>query len=592
MWTLFSALRQFKIRNRLVILLLVALLVSTGSVIVISRMVAQSLLQNYLADYVESTQNEIAASVGMIVDEIHLLAARLTVNNGIYHLFNRERQLSFAARSRRLRQLLDGLLVHKEIVGAIYIVNRENRIYEYVPAGPMIQRPDLLDIHQVRSSALPIWGSVKKDTAGDAYIVFGRKFDNFYTGEALGELFIYIRQSAFHEMYRKMVPEGGFSFIIADDQRVISHPDPAQIGKVYFDTSLFHTDRPFSYKNSRYRGERVIVAIRQFDDHLKRLGIHWKIVSVISERRLFRAIARINRLVLLIGSAILLAAILAAVYFAFQITRSVARLRDKLEAFGKGGPPPAAGGGPARDEIAVLEESYDKMVLRIQDLIHKNNLEKEKQRELELTALQAQINPHFIYNTLDAIGWIAKLKRQPEIEKLVIALATFFRISLHKGDKFITVEEEIQLVQSFVTIEQMRFPGKLAADYRIDPAIRSLPILKIILQPLVENAIKHGIHPKDGPGRIEVKGYRDGDAIVFEVTDDGVGFTADFHSRSAAARNKYGGYGLRNVNERIRLEYGPGYGVSLQSEPGRGTTVTVRVGAPQDPAREEETAGS
>ena len=572
----FIFLRRLRIRNRLVIFLTLALLLSTGFIIVIARTVAQSLLKNYLSDYVEATQSEISASVGLIVDELNILAARLTVNNGIYQLFNSEPQRTYAARTARLRQILDGLLVHKEIVGAIYIVNRANEIYEYAPADLVIQKPDLLDIHRVRTAALPVWGGVKRDVHNNAYILFGRKYDNFYTGETLGLLFIYIRQSAFYEIYRKMVPEGGFSFILADGQRIISHLDKDQVGKVYFDTALFQSDRPFSYKSTVYHGERVLVAIRQFDDHLKRLGIDWKIVSVISEKHLFAAVSRVNWLVLIIGSAILLAAIPLAVYFSFTITRSVGRLKDKLDAFGRGASRPVSAGPPG-DEIALLEESYNKMVLRIQDLIRKNNLEKEKQRELELIALQAQINPHFIYNTLDAIGWMAKLKNQTEIEKLVIALATFFRISLHKGDKFITVEEEIQLVQSFVTIEQMRFPGKFVASYQIAEEIKACSILKIILQPLVENAIKHGIHPKDGAGHIRVNGLKDGDDIVFEVMDDGVGIATDRDPVRASLQNSRAGYGLRNVNERIKLEYGAAYGITLHSEPGKGTTVTVRI---------------
>ena len=569
-------LRRFKLRNRITLFLVLALIFCSGCLITVSRAVAQSLLKSYLYNYIESTQKEISSSTELIIDEINILAARLTVNDAIYDLFNYQK-LSYTNRESQLKRILDRLLVHKELVGAIYIVNRRNEVYEYAPSGGFFQKPDLLDINRTKSSILPVWGQTKRDQANNSYIVFGRKYYNFYTGETLGLLFIYIRESALYNVYRKIVPAGSYSFIIADGKRIISHPDKDQVGSVIFDTALFDVKSPFSYKQVHYNGKPVILAISQFNDNLKSIGINWKIISIISEKQLFGAIAGINRIVLIIGSVILMVAILLAVYVSFRITESVAGLKHKLDVFGKS-PIQAITSGPPRDEIAVLEESYDKMVQRVQELITKNNLEKEKQRELELIALQAQINPHFIYNTLDAIGWIAKLKNQPEIEKLVVALATFFRISLHKGEKFITVEEEIQLVQSFVTIEQMRFPGKFEISYEIPEELKQHYILKIVLQPLVENAIKHGITPKNGMGHIQIHGMIIGDDLIFEISDDGVGFemnTANFDI--SYQKTKYSGYGLRNVNERIVLEYGPDYGIGFESEKHKGTTVRVKL---------------
>lgn len=198
---------------------------------------------------------------------------------------------------------------------------------------------------------------------------------------------------------------------------------------------------------------------------------------------------------------------------------------------------------------------------------------------MELVALQAQINPHFLYNTLDAIGWIAKLKKQTDIEQMVIALARFFRLSLHKGDKFITLEEEIQLVQSFVTIEQMRAPDKFDISYNIPEELKDIKILKIITQPLVENAIKHGISRKRGKGKIEVNACRTDNGLRLEVMDDGAGFdmsSTDFWVQGSSLRRS--GYGLRNVDERIKLEYGREYGLEIMSEVNLGTTAVITVG--------------
>ena len=231
------------------------------------------------------------------------------------------------------------------------------------------------------------------------------------------------------------------------------------------------------------------------------------------------------------------------------------------------------------DEIAQLEASYNEMIERINNLIIKNQDDAEIKRKLELDSLQQQINPHFLYNTLDAIAWMAKLKKEPEIESLVLSLAKFFRISLHKGDKFITVEEEIELVKHFVDIELIRFPDKFTIVYNVDEEVKNYQTLKIIIQPIVENAIKHGISSLEDMGHISINAYLDEGDVVYEIIDDGIGFNppADLFTKKDPYQQTKSGFGLYNVNERIKLEYGHDYGVSVESKPQEGTKITIRI---------------
>ena len=168
-----------------------------------------------------------------------------------------------------------------------------------------------------------------------------------------------------------------------------------------------------------------------------------------------------------------------------RLTESLKRLQDKLTELGNGKLDSLIDDEP-RDEIWELENSYNEMAVRINDLIQKNMEEKERERQMEFAALQAQINPHFLYNTLDALGWIARIKKQEEIEQMVLELANFVRMSLHKGDRLITIEDEIQLVKSFATIEQMRNPDKFDITFSVEPVFSKELIPKIILQPIVE----------------------------------------------------------------------------------------------------------
>ena len=260
-----NGLRRFKIRQRLLLFLILALIISSVCILLVTRTVAQALLKNYLYNYLKSSQEEIAASAELIIDEINMLAVRLTVNSELYHLFN-QKQLSFAEREAGFRQRLDHLLVHKELVGAIYIVDHQNEIYEYAPVGRIMQQPDLLDVGQVKNASLPLWGAIKKDQSGDSYILFSRKFHNFYTGESLGYLFIYVRESALNNVYRQIAATDSFSFIVDDRQRIISHPNAEQVGSVIFDAALFETATDFSYKRVRYQGQPVILAISKFNN--------------------------------------------------------------------------------------------------------------------------------------------------------------------------------------------------------------------------------------------------------------------------------------------------------------------------------------
>lgn len=566
-------LRRFRIQNRIMIILVMVLLISSIAILLLSRIFSYMLVRNYLYGYVESAQKEIVTSVEFLIDEVNMLSVRLMTNQSIYNLFD-DSSLSYEERKLKLREVLDSLIVNRDNIGDIFIVTYNNEVYGYDSDVNMIQKPDELYINQIENSPVMVFESVKKDKNGNYYIPLGMKYRNFYTGQSIGYLIIYIRESVLCDIYKKVVPDWGYSFIISNNSYVISHPEKDRVGNVIFDRSVFNSDKVFDYKNIQYENNSVILATHSLSDRMKSLGCDWKIVSIINNSVLFEAIHQINKYLLVIGTFMGLLTVAASSYIAFRLAKSLASMKKKLNAFGNGNMEIALFENTG-DEIWELEKSFNNMVVKIRELIQKNNEEKEKQRELELIALQAQIKPHFLYNTLDAIGWIAKIKKQDEIEKLTMSLAMFFRISLHKGDKFITVDEEISLIQSFATIEQIRFPNKFEISYDIPEEMKSYKMLKIILQPLVENSIKHGISNKRGKGNITVKGCISEDNLQFEVIDDGIGFDAnniDEHKDS-----QYNGYGLFNVNERIKLEYGPSCGLTVYSEREKGTRIVVLI---------------
>jgi two-component system sensor histidine kinase YesM len=248
------------------------------------------------------------------------------------------------------------------------------------------------------------------------------------------------------------------------------------------------------------------------------------------------------------------------------------------------------------DEITELGMSFNIMIGKIKELLDSKIKEQEELKKAELRALQAQINPHFLYNTLDTIIWMAESKQTDDVVKIVTALSSFFRISLSKGMDWITIGEEVERTRSYLTIQQMRYRDILNFRIEVDEYVTEYTILKLILQPLVENALYHGIKNKRQGGTIVVRAKRKSrDEIQLEVEDNGIGFTpeklaqlrAELEDDSGDIKLE-SGFGIGNVNKRIRLYYGKPYGVSIESAYTTGTRVTLVIPAKTESMPEEQ----
>ena len=230
------------------------------------------------------------------------------------------------------------------------------------------------------------------------------------------------------------------------------------------------------------------------------------------------------------------------------------------------------------DELAVLNANFNQMVEKIGQLVEHIRLEQITLRQTELKVLQAQINPHFLYNTLDAIAWCCEEERHKDAVEMVNALAKLFRISISKGHELITIEKELQHAQSYLKIQKFRYKNQFV--YSFDVYEECLPYLcnKITLQPIIENAIYHGLDRMVDEGEIRIRIYPDGDDIVFTVSDNGVGMTPE--QCQEILQDESGektGIGIKNVNDRIKIYFGENYGLTIESELDEGTTVTIRM---------------
>ena len=247
-------------------------------------------------------------------------------------------------------------------------------------------------------------------------------------------------------------------------------------------------------------------------------------------------------------------------------------------------------GGPG--EVEHLSHSIRSMVSTMRHLMDDIIEQEEQKRRSELEVIQSQINPHFLYNTLDSVIWMTENGRTDDAVVMLTSLARFFRISLSRGSSIIPIRDELEHARHYLTIQKMRYKNKFSATITAEDGVESLYTIKLIVQPILENAIYHGMAYADGDGEITVRAFRDGGDVLIEVSDNGPGMPEevvesllDPNGPAAAAGAKGSGIGFRNVHRRIRLTFGADYGLTIFSEPDDGTTVRIRL-----PALDEEAA--
>lgn len=369
---------------------------------------------------------------------------------------------------------------------------------------------------------------------------------------------------------------GQYYYLCDSSGEIIYHPRQVQISD---GIAKENSKTAASYKDGIYderfngEGRRVIVHTISYTG--------WKLVGVIPYSAFTRGMVNVRYfiLMLMVLTAMMLAIINRVV--SVKIARPILKLNHSVVEYEAGEKPEIYIGGT--QEIRHLghsiQKSYEQIDVLMKEIVHEQN----ERRKSELDALQSQINPHFLYNALESITWMVEGERNEEAVFMISQLARLFRISLSKGRTVISIKDELQHAKSYMNIQKIRYKNTFSIEFDVDPEILSYCTVKLILQPILENAINYGVSGMDDCGEIRVEGTMNNGDIVLSVKDNGIGMTeeeARLVVTDSSRVHKHGsGVGLVNVNSRIQILFGKTYGVFIESEPDEGTAVFIRIPA-------------
>lgn len=404
-----------------------------------------------------------------------------------------------------------------------------------------------------------------------------RNMDKY--GEVVGIVKVSMLESNIKDIILKAnITSNGIVYIQNSDGKIISNSNQQTFDRFNMDqaTRKKLADNSISWDTMNINKEKYIVNSKGIKD------TDWSIITVIPYSEILSPSNKIRDLMMKLVIIIGVIAYFVAYINSTSLTKRISLLSRKMQRV-QAGELDVSIYSKSRDEIGKLMNSFNYMIEKVNDLLREQYKTGKEIKNAELKALQAQINPHFLYNTLDLINWKAIDNEVPEIAEIAQSLAKFYKLSLSKGKDIISIEDEIKHVTTYVQIQNLRFDNRIKFRVEVNEEIYQYYIMKIILQPIVENSIVHGIleNRHRNEGTIILKGIIEDGIIVLTVQDDGVGIPEEKIKElllNTSTSEKHG-YGVRNINDRIQLFYGEKYGLSYSSTLGQGTKVEIRIPA-------------
>ena len=553
-------------------------------------------LSGQMADTIQEENQILINQINRSMDSY--LQTIMKLSDSLYYGVIKNADLSDGSIGSEITLLYDN---NKDNIENIALLSKNGQMLESVPAARLKSNVDVIDENWFKNALLKTenlhFSTPHVQTIFDGsesqyrwVISMSRAVEitnGPYTDQ--GVLLIDIRYNSLERLFDGVnLGNGGYAYLISSDGEIIYHPKAQLI-----ESGIVKENNQESagLKDGNYEevfdGEKRIVSV-------KTVGYTgWKIVGVTPLDGMSLNNIKTKLLMVFIIAFVLFILSIINSYISTRITDPIKELEKAVNEIEQGNLEVEVRSAGSY-EIQHLGTSIQSMARRIRKLMNDIVAEHESKRRSEFDTLQSQINPHFLYNTLDIIVWMIENEKQSEAVKVVTALARFFRISLSKGKSIIPVKDELEHVRNYLMIQHMRYKNKFTYDIEADEDVLELASLKLMLQPLVENAIYHGMEFMDGDGEILVRAWRREDDLYMSVSDNGLGMTQEqvehlFQAADHTSSGRGSGIGVKNVNERIKLYFGTGYGLDIQSEPDEGTTVTAHLPAiPYQEVKKEE----
>lgn len=468
----------------------------------------------------------------------------------------------------QLQKMVNNLFINSRYVDSVCLIDlqwkahclgRSDNLGIYEGADRAVQ----LNSSQWYEQAVASQGQVEfypDNVLGDPSYTFSTvklfRDSQHISGEPIGILIINISKSIFDSIFTETDQAGG--------EYIAYTSTPESVEVIYPRNSYLELNGLVGSPGDLYpRLEKQGYLVVDFRNETT----GWTFLHIIKVKELLKQSQQIGTVTTLISSIIALVALVLSYFISGSITRPLLQLKKMMLDWTQG--KRDFGETFDRDEVGAIGQTFKKMASENEELTERLVHTELKEREAELRALQAQIKPHFLYNTLDSIYWMATIQNNKEIARMAFSLSESFKLSLNKGKETIPVYKELQHINHYMTIQNIRYNQRFKYVEQVESQMKSMGILKLLLQPLVENAIYHGLEPKVGEGTVSLTGKTEGEFLVFVIQDDGVGIEEMKRTEQ--------GYGLRNVRERMKMFYGEASALIIDSKPDSGTRVELRI---------------
>ena len=571
-----------------------------AALVIVTAMVLAGLSFSFTRDAVESTSldytgqliTQVATNIESYITHMKNISSVVLANGQVREYFGSEGDgESREELATSIESFLNAISRTRNDISLILIASEDGEALsnaEELNINPAISLTDLPFFSDaVAAPGSPVISSshVQNIAAGDYrwVISLSRTVDGLPEGAGQTVLLVDLTFSVINDLVNRIsLGSRGYLFVVDATGGIVYHPrqeliysgiETEYIGRVLDDTQG-------SFTIDDERGARVYTLSTSEQTGWRIVGVNYE-SELVGNRTLAQRYYTISSLIMV------LLGIVIAVLISHRVSQPILRLRESMKQV-ESGEFDRTVAVSANNEVGDLAHDYNIMVAKIRELMKRNEEEHAQKRRSELLALQNQITPHFLYNTLDSIIWMAEGKQHDNVVTTVAALARLLRLSISKGDELISVHDEIEHIKSYLTIQKVRYRDRLDFSIDVSEAILRLRIPKVILQPLVENAIYHGVKNNEEGGRVTIRGEASETGVVLSVIDDGVGMDPeqmksileeDSDERLPVRTGRGTRVGVRNVHERIRLYFGEPYGLTFHPNPGGGTIVRVQLPA-------------